>query len=316
MTILRDPNNPVPGAPAPPADTSQFGPPRTPNPLDPTGMAQLHGGPAPINVGPPPVQQVGQGLTQNLPVGAPAPQNVGQTFGPDNNLIGQQISPTSPQFNYGAPQQQATDLAQNQLFNVGQGRGRQDIALDMLKNFDEEQADTRQLGIQDIGRNAARFGRLGSGVTSTSLGDFGERQEVQRNRFMRNLLGDTAGAEIGDRRADLNSLLGASSQFGAQDLARSGVERGFRGEQRGERDYQRGLAREDVDSRQRQLAMQDQLAGNAFQRRAQLAQMLSGQGFGGGEQNLAGLLGNAMQGQQGGEWDWLKTAGGLIPGLL
>jgi len=286
MTIQFDPNN------MPPTGQPTVVPMQPPVPI---------GAPAPTPVPPPP------GTPPQRQQGAP------NQFGPDNNLIGQQISPASPNFQFGQPTQQATNLAQQQLMNVGQGRGRQDIALDMLRNFDEEQADARQLGIQDIGRNAARFGRLGSGVTSTSLGDFGERQEIQRNRFMRDLLGDTAGAEIGDRRAVLNALLGAGSQFGAQDLARAGVERGFRGEQRGERDYQRGLAREDVESRQRQLAMQDQLAGNAFQRRAQLAQMLAGQGFGGGEQNLAGLLGNAMQGQQGGEWDWLRTAGQLIP---
>ena len=154
---------------------------------------------------------------------------------------------------------------------------RQDIALQTLQNLDAEQADIRQLGIQDIGRAGARLGRLGSGMVTTSLGDLESQLNSQRERSLRDLSAQTASQEMGDRLAALSGLSGAGGQFRAEDLAGGGLglqqssaygglagdiygrDAGLRAEDRGERNFQYGAGSDAA-----QLALQRLGAGQGL----------------------------------------------------
>ena len=80
----------------------------------------------------------------------------------------QQMNAYSP-FTPSAESTEARQLTSQALGNLAGAPSRQDLALEALKLFDEEQGDVRKLGTQQIGQDAARLGRLGSGMVTTDL---------------------------------------------------------------------------------------------------------------------------------------------------
>lgn len=175
------------------------------------------------------------------------------------------------------------------------GPSRSQIALDRLKSFDMDTADERARGIRDIGRSAAKFGRLGSSMVSTDLGSLEERLARAREQMLLNLSANTAEGEIGDARMD-------------------------RGELRGERNFQVDRADNAIDRNVQQRFMEDALVNSQFNRDrvlanaeldlAQGAEANSQGAFG----SLAELFKNRAAGQlPGSVMDVLGSLGGAAP---
>lgn len=110
-----------------------------------------------------------------------------------------------------------------------------EAAQGQLANIFEQAEDARRLGARDIGRSAAAFGRIGSGVVNTELGNLEERIQRGQNQAFRELAGETAQADAADRLARAGLGLGASGQTLGQELDIAGFRQGLRGEGRGER---------------------------------------------------------------------------------
>jgi len=131
--------------------------------------------------------------------------------------------------------QRARALTAQATESLAGAPNRQELALQSLQNFDAEQGDIRQLGIQDIGRAGARLGRLGSGMVTTDLGNLEDRLNTTRERMLSDLSQQTASQELGDRLSNLSALSGVGGQFNVEDLASGGMQQGLREENRGER---------------------------------------------------------------------------------
>lgn len=109
----------------------------------------------------------------------------------------------------------ANNLLSTQIAPM-EGPDRAELAADALRLFEERQGEERQAGIQDIGRSAASLGRIGSGVTTSQLGDLELQLGRERNRMEQALAGDAAGQTLADQLAQRQELRG---------------ERGFQSEQ-------------------------------------------------------------------------------------
>lgn len=168
-----------------------------------------------------------------------------QPFGPGNDLRSTQINPIAGQ------RLQNTQAGTDVLFrSLAQGPSLSQAALDQYKLFGDAQGEERQKGIRAIGQANARFGRLGSGMASTDLGNLEERLGIADARERARLASGLAFAEGDERRANL----GAGAAFENQLY---GEGRGQRDELRGERAYQEDVARraQDQEVMRRQLEM-------------------------------------------------------------
>lgn len=308
-------SKPVPTAPAPvPATTQPQVAPLAPTipvpnvtPLAPTGVAL-----APT-ITPTTTEMLWPGPTQS-PVGGPPPSSEAQVapatapaslsqIDPGGSLIGTQIGPaTDPRvarlqdmMMSGAERLGMTPYDQylrQQAEALQSGPDRRQIALDTLKLFDEAQGEAQRLGTQQIGRDAARLGRLGSGMVTTDLGNLADRMDINRSRMMRELANETAGLEQSDRLARIGALQGLQEGEFGRGTSRVGTladlqsilygqgEAG-RDELRGERAYQRQLANEARDSNLQELELANRLQNDEYSRMAPLWEMLSQIGWDG-----------------------------------
>ena len=187
--------------------------------------------------------------------------------------------------------------------SLAAGPDRQALALQTARNLEAGLGDQRKLGTAQIGRDAARLGRLGSGMVTTSLGDLESRLGEQRNRSLSQLSADTAGQSL----QDTATRLGALSELEGQQYGQ-GV--GARNELRGERGYQGDLAQQATQNKVQQFQLEQGAQGQAFNQQNQQNQLLSQLGFGGdtastlGEQ--AGQYGQNAQSAQAGSGELLK----------
>lgn len=274
------PKAPMAGAPGAPQLPSL-----TPRPLP--GMPMI--GPTSPGLARPGTATTLAGQQPMLPHPQPQPQglnvtgaNVGPTapqgqsgpltnFGPGNDLLSTQVNPTTGERLGGV--QSGNDVLYKALT---QGPNLQQSALDAFKNIQGKTAEQRQLGIQDIGRSAARLGRLGSGMVTTDLGNLEDTLRSHENQALGDLAYNTATQEAGDRRANLGAGQGYESQvYGQGQNARNEV--------RTERDYQ---------AQQSQQALQNEIVRRQLQ--AQYQQYLASLGLQG-----AGLYGDQAAASQG-----------------
>lgn len=206
------------------------------------------------------IPSVPTGITPVVPDStAPSTGNAITDFGPGNDLVGSQINPQ--QTAREATTAGQVDTAAQSLANAPD-RGQ--IALDYLKNLDQQQANQRQLGIQDIGRSAAKFGRIGSGVVTTSLGDLQSQLNQQREQSLRQLAADAASGTMSDNLNRLGALSGLEGQqFGQNQSARN--------ELRTERGYQYGLSQDALNQQIQNRLLQDQLLNSATNRGVSVA---------------------------------------------
>jgi hypothetical protein len=95
---------------------------------------------------------------------------------------------------------------------------RDEIAKELMRVYNEEQAIQRQLGIEQIGQGAATFGRLGSGMVTTSLGDMEIQLELQRERETARLAAENAQYVLADKIDTLNAYISAGHELTSQDI--------------------------------------------------------------------------------------------------
>lgn len=293
---------------------------------------------------------IGRGTTET---GGAAPSTAATTFGPGNDLRATQITgdadprtaaadkilqdqlaaingvktdaPTT--FTPSAEAARARALAAAGLENVSGGPDRNALALKALQLFDEQQAPIERQGIQNIGRAAATFGRLNSGMTTNELTDFGLTRARDRDRLKEQLANEAAQQTMADNLARLNAAQSTAGQFRGEDLSAANFgqdaqaraaalaltkgqalgnigntvfDRGaaLRGEQRGERGYQNDMANQATDRSIQQLTLEDALLNSEFGREQSRLNSVLPYAFGGGPENA--LLAAANQTGAGG----------------
>lgn len=208
-------------------------------------------------------------------------------FGPGNDLRFSQITP-------GADPRTAklNDLVNQFTGKIGAAPDLAQASLDKLAGLRQQTLEDRKKGIQDIGRGAAAFGRIGSGVTTSQLGDLESSLQARELAAEKGLAGDAAMQEAADRRANLSALSGVQDQFFGQDTAQ-------RNELRGERAYQSDTANQAADREVQLQLLMDQLKNSEFGRNATAAQLkmkaaeiadAQGNASIGGASDLASLL--------------------------
>lgn len=244
---------------------------------------------------------------------APPPSSI-EGFTSDENLRASQINPatltgqtnaldqafraTGQQAEMSPELQAARSQALEQMGSLG-GPDRTQLALDAFKQFQEAGEPAFQQRLTDVGRKAAALGRIGSGVTTTELGDVQLQREKDLSRRGQELSTQAAGQTLQDRLQALQGSLGAAGTFGAQDIAggqlglgRAGMLGQLAGQQfgqgltgreemRGERGYQDQMAQSAMDRRVQQALLQSQLGGQQFNQQLQQLQLAGQLGLGG-----------------------------------
>lgn len=242
----------------------------------------LHGGPAGGGFGMP-----GRGMGIITPGGGPTlppggphimrpPPNVGVTpgvppaapdtgpitdFGPGDDLRFTQINPMDD-----ARTSRLSDLVEGAAGRIGGAPDITQAGLDKLKLFEDETADARRLGTQEIGRRAAALGRVGSGMVTTDLGNLEDRLQTRLARERAGLAADLTMQEAGDRRANAGVLGTLQDQIFGQGAQR-------RNELRGERGYQYGVAGDAENAAIRRRLIEEDLRDRSFGRNVQAAQL-------------------------------------------
>lgn len=222
---------------------------------------------------PPSGLSVNPGVTPNIGPTPPPTESGGPLtdFGPGNDLLSTQVNPTTGERLGGV--QSGNDVLYKALT---QGPNLQQSALDQFKNIQSQTSEQRQRGIQDIGRSAARLGRLGSGMVTTDLGNLEDTLRSHENQALGDLAYNTATQDSANRRANLGAGQGYESQLYGQG-------QNARNEVRTERDYQ---------AQQSQQALQNEIVRRQLQ--AQYQQYLASLGLQG-----AGLYGDQAAASQG-----------------
>jgi hypothetical protein len=115
------------------------------------------------------------------------------------------------------------------------GPSRTELAKQALADFDKQGEKGLAQRFRTVGQNAAKFGRIGAGMTTNELGDIQSNYERDRLTKQNELARDVSEGDIADRfrRVDATSGLRRGE---------SGIESGIRGEQRTERGYNTDLA--------------------------------------------------------------------------
>ncbi|KKK89867.1 hypothetical protein LCGC14_2728810, partial [marine sediment metagenome] len=242
------------------------------------------------------------------------------TFGPGNNLINRQFNPTASgrlqgtqgqantaagnvagfqqgRFQGVAPGQaeagisagtfgQGADTAAaragitQDLASLRGGPSRGELAQQTFSQLQEVGEPAFRKRLQNVGRKAAAFGRIGSGVTTSELGDVLQNRERDLDLARRGLATESAGLEIGDRFSQLGATRGAAGQLFGQDVTGAGVGLGLRGEARGERGARQQFGQQDFQNRLAQLGAISGLEGQQFgQERAGREELRGERGF-------------------------------------
>jgi hypothetical protein len=248
--------------------------------------------PAPLSTATAPAPSIG------VQLGSPIPPLQTTSFGPGNNLVGAQINPTA------SPDTAAARTQLGSLFSdIGaQAPNRLAIAQNALKTFDEQQADQEKLGVQNIGREAAAAGRLGSGMVSTSLGDLQTQLNRAREQETRGLAGEVAGQTLNDRLAALSGTEGALGEL-------SGLDTQAQTALRGERGYQATQDQQAIDNLVRQFGLEQGAQAQDFSQNFDTNAQLAALGFGGSSDATLGDVAGTY-GTQGS--DLLSGAGGIL----
>ena len=244
-------------------------PPPGPPPIPPPVGGQP-GGPM-VNPPAPGVTPPGGPTIQPPPPGAqtpaqPVPANLSQ-FGPGADLRDTTIAPgADPRL--GTTQGQV-DTARNSLST---GPDRQALAASTFQLLRDQGESAYRQAVRQVGQNAAKFGRIGAGMTTNDLTGLEASRERDLSQAARGLSLDAAGSTLADRQAILSSLGGLESQQYGQGAA-------GRNELRGERGYQTDFAQQGLTNEQNRLALEDSLTGSNFNRQQDRARTLGALGY-------------------------------------
>lgn len=202
-----------------------------------------------------PVSMTGPGNTMTVPqYGAMTSQ-----FGPTNNLIGTQLTPTPS-----ADTSAARGMVSQSLGSL-QGPDRGALAQQTFQQLRDLSEPQFQNQMRQVGQNAAKFGRIGAGMTTSELGDVASNRDKYLGTLQQQLATDAAGQTLQDRLG----VFGAA-QSGLGQL--SGLDQQQYGNMFGERGYQAGLQQQ------------------GFQNDQQINALLAQLGFGGNEGPLQQLI--------------------------
>ena len=257
--------------PAPPPRLPTAGPQIQPPNTVTTGGGRTTGG-RPLQ---PPT--VGQPGVPNVPGRPPRPlptRGGGTTAGlpttgftATDNLRGTQIDPVAS-----AATRNAVGLSSGALEGLFDTPDRGDIAASTFERLRAQTEPTFQNDLRQVGQRAAALGRIGSGLTTTELGDVTSNRE----RFLTDVAGqlsdDAASRTLDDRLGRFGAATGAASLF-------ENIDRGRRDELRGERGFQDELAQQATDDFVRQRTLEEMLLQGEFGRNQSFTQMLLNSGF-------------------------------------
>jgi hypothetical protein len=129
----------------------------------------------------------------------------------------------------------ARAAASSALSGINEGPDRTQLALDAFGRFRDETDPAFQEQIRGVGQRAAALGRIGSGLTTTELGDVTLQRSRDLGREERRLTDEATGLSLQDRERSLNAALGAGRTFTGQDIDTAGFLRDLRSEGRTER---------------------------------------------------------------------------------
>jgi hypothetical protein len=193
-------------------------------------------------------------------------------FGPGDDLRFTQIDPVGS-----ARQNRLAGLTTGAAEALAGGPNLREAAGEHLRLFEEQSQPAFERALQDVGRRAGAWGRLGAGMTTSELGDVTTLRERAIGQERRRLAAELAEAEEGQRQGRVGTL-------GALEGQIYGQEAGARGELRGERGYQSGVAREAQEDRIRQRMLEEALLQGQFGRQAEAARLqLGASGLYGGQ---------------------------------
>ena len=97
------------------------------------------------------------------------------------------------------------------------GPDRSKLASDQFALLEAQSQPGFENAQRQIGQKAAAFGRVGSGITTTELGDLGLQREKNLNQTKQQLSLDTAAQTLNDRLSQLNAAQGVTQGFGSLD---------------------------------------------------------------------------------------------------
>lgn len=257
---------PPPGPPPIPPPVGQAGGPMV-NP--PAPGVTPPGGP---NIIPPPPGTTPAGGGGSVPVSL-------NQFSPGADLRNTAITPgTDPRL---ASTQGQVDTARDALST---GPDRAALAaqnFQLLRDSTQPQYDA---AVRQVGANAAKFGRIGAGMTTNELTSLDQSRERDLLQAQKGLSLDAAGSTLADRQAILSSLGGLEGQQYGEGAS-------GRNELRGERGYQTDFAQQGLTNEQNRLGLEDTLTNSEFGRNQERARTLAA--IGGSSDPTAALGGQA-----------------------
>jgi hypothetical protein len=235
---------------------------------------------------------------------------------------------------YGGDTQNLRGQVLSGVSGLNSSPNRQQLASDAFKLLQEQSQPQYEQDLRGVGQKAAALGRIGSGMTTSDLGDVAQRRNEYFGQQARGLAGDAASQQLQDQLNRLSATQGAYGQLAGQDVTaaqvgQQGQALGLQGQQfasnlanqafgqqSANRDYAFGL-----DNAQNALAfnragLTQSLANQGLQGGNYLSG-LAGQTFGMGQglrgENLAqqGLRNQFQTGQYGANLQGLNALGGL-----
>ena len=177
----------------------------------------------------------------------------------------------------GAEAQRARQLTAQGLESLAGTPSRQELAEQSLQNFIRSTEPEYQRRQQDVGRQAAALGRVGSGMTGDDVQRLGRSREAEIVQQARELATETAGQELGDREARLRAASGVAGQFRGEDIGEAGFTQGLRGEARGERGEETDYGFRGADLGLRRGQYLSDLGERGFEREAGLREEARGE---------------------------------------
>lgn len=128
----------------------------------------------------------------------------------------QQITPPQPTAPYAAQAQERAAAAQG---NLATAPDRGELARASLSQMQQDMEPGFQQSIRKVGQNAAKFGRIGAGMTTNELTDVGLARQRTLDSEAARLGLDAAGKTMDDRLATAKSALDQFSTFQGADQA-------------------------------------------------------------------------------------------------
>lgn len=146
------------------------------------------------------------------------------------------------------------DLMSQMGTDLGNLPDRSTLAKEQMDLYNTEAQEMLDQRVRGIGREAAAFGRIGSGVTTSKVGDAYAEAEKNRAREEARLANETAGLRQRDMLGALSGISSIQSLLSGQDVGR-------RNEVRGERGYANNLAQQQLQNRIQQWMTEQNALG-------------------------------------------------------